>query len=383
MADLKKVYTTIFSHWLQQKKKKNELWISDSAHQCNLSEKCSVSNIHCRVYANGHICFDDCKVDHSGKTPILVVTNVFICESTGKFHVCNADCNEPVIRSRNLEHVCRMSGLTRGSEYHDNYTASADKGEYSSSTNTRKRKFLTIQGEGREGKRQRHEEWLEAIGLDMKSLNIAIQMVDLLLFNKKRQQLENDRLKKMRTQARAAVTTYKRRCEKADKAISVPYAAWLYANIMQRNRPPPYLRISKAVAERMVRHYAYFCIMVHAKLLKYVFACDDDVPSLKDCIPPILYILKEGLRTTADVPLYTVDMFLEAFLPGENTLNHFGIKKTQFTNVRNRIANGIADSIEADMLCPAKLTVIPIALEDVLYAKQEIHDLFIKLNPQL
>lgn len=377
----------MFNRWLTQKKKKNELWISDNTHSCNVTEKCKVTNMSVRVYelkhsingAKHHLCFSDCSLTHlhSGRI-VLNVTNVFICETTGKFHVCNDDCNEPIVRSRNLEHVCRMSGMTKGSEYHDTYTTAADKGECST-TNNRKRKFISAQN-GTEAK-QKHERWLCDMGLESRSLNIAVQMVDLLIFNVKRQQLENERLKKMRAQSKAIVITYKRRCEKADnRPVCLINAQWLYCNNMQRNRPPPYLHTTKATAERISRYYAYFCMTVYAKLLKYVFE-DDDIPSLKDCIPPILYIMREGLKTTSDIPLFTEDMFLASFLPEENTLNHFGIKKTQFTNVRNRITNDTANAIENNMLCPEKLTVVPLSLEHILYSKDEsIHDMFTKIN---
>jgi len=385
---LKEVYTAIFQHWLMQKRKRDELWISDETHQCNLYEKCRVTNPHCRVYdfrdgenrLRQHVCFEGCDSRHSSFSLRMNISNVFICENTGKFHVCGPDCDETTIRSRNLEHVCRMSGLTRGSEYHDTYTASADKGECSVSNN-RKRKFISAQNGER---RARHEEWLQIMGLESKSLGIAVQMVDLLLFNKKRQQLENDRLRKMGQQSKSIVNTYRRRCEKANKPVCVMYAQWLYADSMQRNRPPPYLHISKTVMERVVQYYAYFCMAVYAKLLKYVFVQDNskDTPSLKDCIPPILYIMKEGLKTSSDAALFSEDMFLGCFLPEENTLNHFGVKKTQFTNVRNLIANGTVYAIEESMLSPTKLEVIPVSLKDIIFSlEHSIHDMFTELNP--
>jgi hypothetical protein len=135
----------------------------------------------------------------------------------------------------------------------------------------------------------------------------------------------------------------------------------------------------------MVEYYVYFCMLVYAKLTKYVFVHDsteDDVPSLKDCIPPILYIMREGLKTIDDSLLFSVDMFLDCFLPEENTLNRFNIKKTQFTRVRNRIATGTAYAIEEKHLCPAQLSVTPLSMEDILDSDAApIHELFIQANP--
>ena len=394
---LGKAYGVMFAHWREQKKKKNEMWISDATHQCNSSDKCSITNLCASIYEyttvhghkDHHICLEGCvkKQLHSIGQLCITINNVFLCETTGKFHVCNKNCNEPTIRSRHSEHVCKMSGLTRGSEFHDTYTISDDKGNCALSM-SRKRKLVDVIQGGGDHKKLKHENWLHALGLDTKSTNITIQMIDLLLFNKKRQQLENERLKKMRQQAMAVVITYKRRCEKAkDKSVCVMYAQWLYEDSMQKNRPPPFLQTYKQIADRIVQYYAYFCMVVYAKLVKFVFSNDDDyedVPSLKECIPPILYIMREGLKTSNDTPLLNVDMFLDLFLPEENILNRFNIKKTQFTHVRNKIAIGTSYAIEEKHLCAAQLSVTPLSMEDILQLDgKSIHELFMEANPAI
>lgn len=405
---LGRAYRVIYARWREAKQKKNELWISDTSHHCNSDDSCNITNMRARVYEfsnagrqDYHVCTDEqsCKNKALHRPAALraTINNVFICEKTGKFHVCGANCSEPMIRSTASEFVCRMSGLTRGSDFHDSYTLTDDKGSISSLS--RKRKAVDSHHPSDQSQKKQKtdtELWLAAMGLDSKSVTTAMQVVDLLLFNKRRQQLENSRLKKIGQQAKAVVTTYIRRCKKNSKIISVMYAQWLYEDYIETCRPPPYLHTLKCIADRIVEYYAYFSMAVYSKLVRYVFSHkrkvgeededeeDEDIPTLKECIPAILYTMREeeGLKAFDDTPLLSEDMFLKYFLPEQNTLNHFNIKKTQFTRVRNRITTGTAYAIEAELLCPAQLTVTPLSLEDLLQPEgRSIPELFIAANP--
>lgn len=398
MSDLAQVYTILFQRWKAKKQQRNEIWIADASHQCNSKERCTITNLYTRVYeivqpGSGkrelHVCTEECNkhaLHRAGKLR-ATLSNIFICEHTGKFHVCTgSSCTEASVRSVHGEQVCRMSGLTRGSEFHDTYTAPVDKSSYAIS-NSHKRKRVDLyacdEGSGSGGKNREEEEWLSSLELDSKSKNITLQLVDLLLFSKKRRELEASRLKKMAASARATVTTYIRRCGKSGcKPVCVMYAKSLYEKSMQDSRPPPYMELSRQVAERIVEYYAHFCMLLYARLRKYVFLGEEDVPSLKECTPAILYIMREGLKTSSGAPLITVDMFLDCMLPEENTLDHFDIKKTQFTRVRNRIAGGTSTSIEDRHLCPAQLSITPLCMEDIVDVQADtISHLFIQANP--
>lgn len=399
---LTRVYNILFSKWRAQKQQRNEIWISDAYHQCNTKERCAITNFYVRVYEYSHpvtkqselhICEGECSkhVFHRAGSLRATITNVFICEHTGKFHVCTAGgCSEPSIRSANGEQVCRMSGLTRSHEFHDTYTAPVDKCNYAVS-NSRKRKLVDLsasqqQQQGSKGKEE--EEWLSKLNLDSKSKNITLQLVDLLLFNKKRRDLEMGRIKKMMDAAKGEVITYKRRCERSEgKIVCVMYAAAKYTKKMQDCRPPPYIDPGcREAAERVVEYYAHFCMLMYAKFIKYVFVNNkkEDAPSLKECVPAILYIMREGLKTSAGDILITEDMFIDKLLPEENTLDHFDIKKTQFTKTKKRITEDTAYSIEVQCLCVAKLSITPLCMEDIIDVRTApLSQLFIQANPDV
>lgn len=395
---LDSIYSYAFQEWLRDMTARGKQIYPTASHRCNSllnerdeSSRCTIVNVQTFVYSYVeeqeklyHICTNYCKQKklqpklHDISSVVLSVMNIYICENSGKIHICNERCMEPTIQMPNGEHVCSMSGITRRSQYQDLYNF-GDK--YCGYTHGKKRARQQQQLKSSGSEEKANNKWMDSSGIEETLMNTARMKVNLLLFSEHRQSAERQKRIKLRAQGQQEVNKYIKHCEKNGELKCFMEADNRHCRVMESSKVFPITELTKTAANRLVEYYAYVCIAFHRHILLRIPQTEENRKTISDlipCIPSILYLMSRGLKK-GGIQIINPDSYLQVMLPGPNTLQIYNVNKTNFTHQKNVIAGSIKSAIESGF-SPASISINQVSFEQIVNTSIPIHTLFQSIN---
>ena len=308
-------------------------WCYDKHHVCS-QQTCDLIPIKASLLPNGTI------VKGTVKDALYVVNTLYICKATGKEHYCTEQCDGGRFVS-DSGYVCCISGI----QYDDVRVDCWRPSKRITSTHQENKDPLKL---------LRTSNGFMAFNFDKnKSMRdqqhilIAKNIIQTLLFSKKRLFSEQRKYLEMKREAEKMINKYIRQCERNKKTIVFTKMINIYVNQINRRRMFRDLLPTFKSKDDIIDLYANRCQdcwkIITTKTqygIKYT-----NLFNIKTFVPAVLYIMKRGLNIHqhAFIPK---DYYLESILPEANTLDTYSIHKPSFTNCKNDILKAYREAYE-------------------------------------
>ena len=255
------------------------------------------------------------------------VSNIYM-NHKNEIHICSDHCNSEKVFSDGFL-TCTISGIRYAKpKYVNTYQANH---EYHRTSST----VVRVQ--------QHHLK------------NIAKEVLDRLLFSKRRFRAERKRLYDVQKEVKKMWVKMKRNYDKTKNDINVLEMLTAAHTLMNRLIPRFFI-IPPDDIKKIIS--TFYTDRVNDICLKLKYLTPHDImyhgSALEAFITAILYIMRHGLRIN-DVEVISKDHYLASALPEANSLDIYNIQKTHFTNCRNSIQAAIRDALHIHYINPFML----------------------------
>lgn len=322
-------------------------WCYDKNHVCS-QQTCDLVQIKASLLPNGTIV--------KGKSPnaLHVVDTLFICKETGKEHYCCQQCDGGRFVS-DSGYVCCISGIQYDTVRVDCWRPS----KRITSTHQENKDPLKLLRTSN-GFMKFEFDKNKSIR-DQQHILIAKNILQTLLFSKKRLFSEQRKYLEMKREAEKMINKYVRQCERNKKMIVFTRMINIYVNQINRRRMFRDLVPTFKSKDDIIQLYAHRCqrcweIITTKTQLGVQYG---NLFNIKTFIPSILYIMKRGLNIFQH-SIIPKDYYLESILPEANTLDNYDIHKPSFTQCKNNILKAFRDTYESRKIDMKELSIQPI-----------------------
>lgn len=309
-------------------------WSYDKHHVCS-QQTCDLIQIKASLLPNGTIV--------KGKSPNALhhVDSLFICKATGKEHYCSEQCDGGRFVS-DSGYVCCISGIQYDAVRVDCWrpckriTSTHQENKDPLKLMRTSSGFMKFDFDKNKSMR------------DQQHILIAKNIIQTLLFSKKRLFSEQRKYLEMKREAEKMIGKYIRTSERNKKTIVFTKMVNLYVNQINRRRMFRDLLPTFKSKDEIIDIYAercQRCWKIITTKTKYGRNYNN-LFNIKTFVPSILYIMKRGLNIHqhAFIPK---DHYLESILPEANTLDTYSIHKPSFTNCKNDILKAYREEYES------------------------------------
>ena len=318
-------------------------------HICN-AQNCTIRHLPVEVHSLNNKFYIVCKFIkpvrglHPVETLHHKLNNIFCCQSTGKIHVCHANCSGEKIFCDDIE-TCCITGMQFSSEQVRSFGLTNRV-----QTNMRVNKSDPL-------KYSRHSNGTLSKTSGVYNMKIeqckmiAKTFLHKFLFSTKRQNVELHKITELRRDAEKLINKYKRSSEKNRVPKNYISMVTIYLNIMKK-RPSKVALLDKTQREQdnLIAEYTKELIGTW-KMILYKTNKGKTSPSqfnFKIFVPACLYIMKNGMAINGQ-QIIRRSQFLSTCLPETNTLDLYSVCKTPFTASKNNIMQAIRETVESSV----------------------------------
>lgn len=349
-------------------------------------ETCSISSLVVLHYVNTkHLCAEvhshklcetpqDPKV-HAGPNKRDAKT-YYLCETTGNVHQCGESCRaSKYLTNHDNEYVCPISGLVLGVEMKGEWWTEKDKQQDFSSDELEPdrdmqealnpsyttKKVYDEKGGVKEVKEHIHKDVAVTHHLHYHStpfekmfgyyLMRCKNILWLLIYSAKRQQIEKQKLSNSYTNMQKALDKYVRSCEKGGNLKEYHFIRILLRQNMKAKADIPVWVPPLRIMESLLFHYSRIIVKFFWIILEktpFGRTCHTQLPFDYFVLATIKIMKTRGLIVRG-VTILPKDYYLAAQIPDSGSLGHFNIKVSFITKTQNNI-NAAVGEVEPKVL---------------------------------